>query len=63
MLAGDIIAITLTKGTTEKFCVLSYDESTQKAKVLVKYNLVAGEIYNSSKIRDAIMVIMQHNIL
>ena len=46
--AGDIIAITSTKGTTEKFYVLSYDESTQKAKALAKYNLMVGKIYNSN---------------
>ena len=28
---GDIISLTSTKGTTERFYVLSYDESTQKA--------------------------------
>ena len=46
--AGDIIAITSTKGTTEKFYVLSYDESTQKAKALAKYNLMVWKIYNSN---------------
>ena len=45
---GDIIAITSTKGTTEKFYVLSYDESTQKAKALAKYNLKVGAIYDSN---------------
>ena len=45
---GDIIAITSTKGTTEKFYVLSYDESTQKAKALAEWNLMVGGIYNSS---------------
>ena len=45
---GDIIAITSTKGTTEKFYVLSYDESTQKAKALAEWNLMVGGIWNSS---------------
>ena len=45
---GDIIAITSTKGTTEKFYVLSYDESTQKAKALAEWNLKVGNIYNNN---------------
>ena len=45
---GDIIAITSTKGTTEKFYVLSYDESTQKAKALAEWNLKVGNISNSA---------------
>ena len=45
---GDKIAITSTKGTEEKFYVLSYDESTQKAKALAEWNLKVGAIYNSS---------------
>ena len=45
---GTEISLTSTKGTTEKFYVLSYDESTQKAKALAKYNLMVGGIYNSS---------------
>ena len=45
---GDIIAITSTKGTTEKFYVLSYDESKQKAKALAEWNLKVGDIYNNS---------------
>ena len=45
---GDIIAITSTKGTTEKFYVLSYDENTQKAKALAEWNLKVGNIYNNN---------------
>ena len=45
---GNIIEVTSTKETKEKFYVLSYDESTQKAKALAKYNLMVGAIYNSS---------------
>lgn len=45
---GNIIEVTSTKKTKEKFYVLSYDESTQKAKALAKYNLKVGAIYNSS---------------
>ena len=45
---GTEISLTSTRGTTEKFYVLSYDESTQKAKALAKYNLMVGAIYNSS---------------
>ena len=45
---GDKIAITSTKGTEEKFYVLSYDESTQKAKALAEWNLMVGAIYDSS---------------
>ena len=45
---GDIIEVISTKETKEKFYVLSYDESTQKAKALAKYNLMVGAIYNSS---------------
>ena len=45
---GNIIAVTSTKGTTEKFYVLSYDESTQKAKALAEWNLKVGNIYNNS---------------
>ena len=37
---GDIIEVISTKETKEKFYVLSYDESTQKAKALAKYNLM-----------------------
>ena len=44
---GNIIAVTSTSETTEEFYVLSYDESTQKAKVLAKYNLKVGNIYNN----------------
>ena len=46
---GDIIAITSTKGTTEEFYVLSYDESTQKVKALAKYNLKVGANYDSNR--------------
>ncbi len=45
---GDKIAITSTKGTEEKFYVLSYNESTQKAKALAEWNLKVGVIYNNS---------------
>ena len=45
---GNIIAVTSTKETTEKFYVLSYDESTQKAKALAEWNLKVGNIYNNS---------------
>ena len=45
---GNIIEVTSTKKTKEQFYVLSYDESTQKAKALAKYNLMVGAIYNSS---------------
>ncbi len=44
---GDKIAITSTKGTEEKFYVLSYDEDTQKAKALAEWNLMVGGIYDS----------------
>ena len=47
---GNIIAVTSTKGTTEKFYVLSYDESTQKAKALAEWNLKVGNIYNNDSI-------------
>ena len=45
---GTEISLTSTRGTTEKFYVLSYDESTQKAKALAKYNLKVGAIYDSN---------------
>ena len=45
---GNIIAVTSTKGTTERFYVLSYDENTKKAKALAEWNLMVGGIYNSS---------------
>ena len=45
---GNIIAVTSTKETTEKFYLLSYDESTQKAKALAEWNLKVGNIYNNS---------------
>ena len=51
---GDIIAITSTKGTTEKFYVLSYDENTQKAKALAEWNLKVGNIYNNNNSSTAI---------
>ena len=44
---GNIIEVTSTKETTEKFYVLSYDESTQKAKALAEWNLKVGNIYNN----------------
>ena len=44
---GTVVSLTSTKGTTEEFYVLSYDESTQKAKALAKYNLMVGAIYDS----------------
>ncbi len=44
---GDKIAITSTKVTEEKFYVLSYDESTQKAKALAEWNLKVGYIRNN----------------
>ena len=44
---GTEISLTSTKGTTEKFYVLSYDESTQKAKALAKWNLMVGAICDS----------------
>ena len=51
---GEIISLTSTKGTTERFYILSYDERTQKAKALAEWNLKVGAIYNSggSKIAD-----------
>ena len=45
---GTEISLKSTKGTTEKFYVLSYDESTQKAKALAKYNLMVGAICDSN---------------
>ena len=45
---GTEISLTSKKGTTEKFYVLSYDESTQKAKALAEWNLKVGNIYNNS---------------
>ena len=45
---GNIIEVTSTKKTKEQFYVLSYDESTQKAKALAKYNLKVGAIYDSN---------------
>lgn len=51
---GTQISLTSTSGTTEEFYVLSYDESTQKAKALAKYNLKVGANYDSkgNKIAD-----------
>ena len=51
---GNIIEVTSTKETKEKFYVLSYDESTQKAKALAEWNLKVGANYDSSgsKIAD-----------
>ena len=45
---GTEISLTSTRGTTEKFYVLSYDERTQKAKALAEWNLKVGNIYNNS---------------
>ena len=45
---GTVVSLTSTKGTTEEFYVLSYDEKTKKAKALAKYNLMVGAIYDSS---------------
>ena len=45
---GTEISLTSTKGTTERFYVLSYDESTQKAKALAEWNLMVGRIYDSN---------------
>ena len=45
---GTEISLTSTKGTTEKFYVLSYDESTQKAKALAEWNLKVGNIYRDN---------------
>lgn len=45
---GTEISLTSKKGTTEKFYVLSYDGSTQKAKALAKWNLMVGAIYDSN---------------
>ena len=50
---GDIISLISTKGTTERFYVLSYDESTQKAKALAEWNLKVGTNYDSSGIKIA----------
>ena len=44
---GDIVSIESTEGTTEKFYILSYDETTKKAVALAKYNLKVGKIYTS----------------
>ena len=51
---GNIIAVTSTKGTTERFYVLSYDENTKKAKALAKWNLMVGAIcdINGNKTGD-----------
>ena len=50
---GTVVSLTSTKGTTEEFYVLSYDEKTKKAKALAKYNLMVGAIYdNTTKIGD-----------
>ena len=50
---GTVVSLTSTKGTTEEFYVLSYDEKTKKAKALAKYNLMVGGIYdNTTKIGD-----------
>ena len=48
MKVGDIISLTSIKGTTERFYVLSYDESTQKAKALAEWNLMVGAICDSN---------------
>ena len=45
---GTIVELTSTLGTQEKFYVLSYDESTNKAKVLAMYNLKVGNKYDNS---------------
>ena len=45
---GDIISLTSTNGTTERFYVLSYNESTQKAKALAEWNLKVGAICDSN---------------
>lgn len=45
---GSIIELTSTLGTKEKFYVLSYDKSENKAKVLAMYNLKVGNIYDYS---------------
>ena len=45
---GTVVSLTSTKGTTEEFYVLSYDERTQKAKALAKYNLLVGGIYDGT---------------
>ena len=48
---GTVVSLTSTKGTTEEFYVLSYDERTQKAKALAKYNLMVGGIYEAGGTR------------
>ena len=48
---GTVVSLTSTKGTTEEFYVLSYDEKTKKAKALAKYNLMVGAIYASDYIK------------
>ena len=48
---GTVVSLTSTKGTTEEFYVLSYDERTQEAKALAKYNLMVGGIYENGGTR------------
>ena len=48
---GTVVSLTSTKGTTEEFYVLSYDEKTKKAKALAKYNLMVGAICDSDGIK------------
>ena len=51
---GDIIAITSTKGTTEKFYILADNQDKTKVKALAMYNLKVGTNYDSdeNKIED-----------
>ena len=45
--AGDIIAITSKKGTTERFYVLADNQDKTKVKALTEWNLKVGNIYNN----------------
>ena len=44
---GDIVSIESTEGTTERFYILSYNETTKKAVALAEYNLKVGRIYTT----------------
>ena len=46
--AGDIIAITSKKGTTERFYVLADNQDKTKVKALTEWNLKVGNIYNNN---------------
>ena len=46
--AGDKIAITSKKGTTERFYVLADNQDKTKVKALAEWNLKVGNIYNNN---------------